>query len=282
MKSWLSRLGSWLRNRSSGKNEEGQEIATDEEGHLLDDSAKATRAAARAVLAGKTGLMQQLHAVRSMDLDDASLQKLFGRQEGLMAYKLLLRNEGEFNEAKTSIGGAAGKDLVGRVLALPGSDAQAAAAKTARTAENEAEVTLAGSQIGAKQNIIDAVYKQAEADYASGKLKPGWGFSAESQIAQLETIRKGEGILPAATWAKELVEKKKVLDAHPALYRQYVESQGGEQAVFGGRQNWHGGQDTAALDHYREVTKDLKDSAAALKNSAQRPRPTLVAPNVDR
>jgi len=252
----------------------------DEEGHILDENTKQLRAQARRILPGKSGLMEELHAIQSLGLDDAQLQKLFGRQEGLMAYKLLLRNEGEFNEAKTSIGGAAGQDLVGRVLALPAGDAQASAAEALRQETSAAEVAQAASGMGARANITEAAWKRIEQEAIAGRLKGlGSGMRGEGALNLVRGEEAGNLASPLTQLAYNVRQGN--LDRDPKLLKQTVEALGGEKAVFG--QNLFGAQvQSPELAHYREITKDLKDAATALKNSTQRPRPTLSAPDRDR
>jgi hypothetical protein len=263
-----------------GKPGEGG-IETDEEGHILDQKAQALRNDARTVLAKSAdkSLMGQLHAIEGMKLDPQQMQKLFGRQEGLMAYQLLLRNEGEFKQAVGDVGAAAGKDLTGRVLSLPGADAQAAGAKAIRVQEENAKVSLAGSQIGVQRNIDDAIYAKLEADLATGKIKPGRFTSAEGEIANLQAF-KADPLMRQGELRRQ-VQEKHALDDNPELYAQYVQARGGESKVFPQAGNFFDNGDTKELAHFREVTKDLRDAAGNLKAAGQA-RPTLSPPNIDK
>jgi hypothetical protein len=256
----------------SGKDEQGQIISTDEEGHLLDENAKKVRAAVQATLHGKQGLMSQLHAIQRLGLSDAALQKLFGRQEGLMGYKLLLRNEAEFNEAKTSIGGAAAKDLVGRVLTLPQNDARAAGAKLVRQAESE-QAEAESAAYGSATNAADAVIK----NWTTQQIKQGshWtaGFNrfADAATGWIPGVR-GEQAREILRSGESGLGGGNLVSAVNAL--------GGENAVFGKQKLSDGGEKTRQA--FERAAEKLSQAADALKNSAQRPRPTLLAPDKDR
>jgi len=251
----------------SGKDEAGNELATDEEGHLLDQSAKAVRAAVRHKLSGAQGLMGELHAVQSLGLDDAALQKLFGRQEGLMGYKLLLRNEGEFNEAKAGIGSAAGKDLAGRVLALPDADARAIGAKLARTGaaqQEEAEAAAYGSETNAVKGVLASAHAHM--------ISHGEGATSVMQDVVEGTFGRIPGINRAQ--ARYFLREDKT-DLDSAHLVAAVKQLGGREQVFGA--NAKG----AGVDKFDRAVSELANAAQNLNTAQQRPRPTLAPPNAE-
>ena len=271
-----------LKSNKAGK---PGEIATDEDGHILDQKAQILRDDARIVLAKSEdkSLTGQLHAIQGMKLDPQQMQKLFGRQEGLMAYNLLLRNEEQVHKATRDILLAPRENLVGKTLALTGADEQGAAAKAARVQEEGAKVKLAGSKIGVARNVEDAAYAALEAKYSTGELKPRMFHTPESEITTLQGWKQDTMLRKGHLRSEVLGEGSNgqwKLDNNPELLAQLVQAEGGEEKVFGDRQNWHGGKDTSGLEHFKEVTKDLRDATGNLKAAFQA-KPTLGGPGPD-
>lgn len=247
-----------------------QGIETDEEGNILDEKASKLRAAAGAALnKAEPGLMGQLHAIQGMKLDPAQLQKLFGRQEGLMAYNILLRNEKEFTEAKHEIQAASGKDLTGKVLALPAGDSRAAAAKDVRLQTAAAEEAAGAAGLGTESNAREAIQQHKQARMLAEGRTTG---------AAVDRWARGTiGWIPGSG-KKEL--KSEIasggLSDSPDLAVRAVAAMGGEESVFGSEGNRGSGVDAKAF----ETFQTLKAAAEALKASAQS-RPTLAPPNRD-
>ena len=203
------------------------DVATDEEGHILDQQAQKLRADARKFLAkGGKGLMGQIHAIQSMGLDPQQLQKLFGRQEGLMAYQLLLRNEAEYQAAVGEVGAAPGRDLTGRVLGLPHADLQLEAARDVRVQEKIQEE--AAGPAGTEVNL----YKALLARRVTRLEREGKWFGAGLQETLGQTVRGIPGA--KANILKHTAETGEGLTGSAEdlrLWQDIIRQQGGYKAV---------------------------------------------------
>ena len=250
----------------STKNEAG--IATDEEGHILDQKAQKLRDDARPYLAkAGPGLMGELHAIQSMRLDPQQLQKLFGRQEGLMAYNLLLRNEGEFNQAVGEVGAAPGRDLTGRVLGLTGNDPRLAAAGQVRLQTAAAEEAAGG--LGAKENAITAIFAHEQRQMLA---------AGETTKAAIRTTALGiMSAIPGSRAAEARRQiRNKVADDDSRLLVSSVQALGGEDAVYGAKGGWD--TDSEGRASFERAAEKLERAAAALQESV-RGKATLGGPN---
>jgi hypothetical protein len=240
-------------------------IQTDEEGHILDQKAQALRNDARSVLAkAGPGLMDQLHAIEAMKLDPQQMQKLFGRQEGLMAYQLLLRNEAEYKSAVGEVRAAPGKDLTGRVLALPQNDLRLAAAQQARVQTSAMEGAQAG--MGTEENLYNAVRAVQDAAYGDS----AWKVGAQRTAAWATTLlpgAHGRVLRDEATTGAGLNDTRE----HFQLWKKIVEQQGGYEAVKA--------QDKGGRFEERFAAAVEKFERAAGKIGGG--RATLAAPNSD-
>jgi hypothetical protein len=242
---------------------------TDEEGRPLGEDVKALQA--RLHLHGT--LLERLHQIRAGGFNDAELQKLFGRQEGLLAYKNILDGEGDYASSLGRQGTAAREGLFGQILSMPAADPSLRAAAAARRTEEAAHESdqEAGTWENTYQAVTNAAYRQS-----------GPGGKALIQIA------RPLDYLP-------FVERRKMqqflrggfLDWDRETRQLAVHALGGVQAAYGDIQSepaqryirdtrglilgGHFGENTSAMrqaiDDLGEAAKDLKQSAAELARS---------------
>jgi hypothetical protein len=171
MRSLLKSLG---RMRSIGQGTAGDaEIDSDEEGKILTSDAKAIRARIAKKLAAVKGgdLVNQLEAIQSENLPEADLQRLFGRQEGLIAYRNILKNPQDFRHAVERQGEGVRDDLFHRILALPDADESTSSARHARIEEKNLEIALTPE--GVLPNQLWALQSHEMARITKGTL-PTW------------------------------------------------------------------------------------------------------------
>jgi hypothetical protein len=271
-----------LRSSRPGKAGEAA-IETDEEGHILDQKAQKLRDDARQVLAkAGPGLMGQLHAIRGMGLDAGQMQKLFGRQEGLMAYNILLRNEAQFEEARAGIGIAPSRDLVGKVLGLTRADARQLAAGEARRSETAVEAAQSEA-FGADYNITEAVLGNVRAK----SIQEGHWLRA--------AVDRWNPRRAVSAWRQHeaMMDVQAMYNLSPEQELSAVRGFGGGNLRAGEERIWgrEGERNPISQEMFesykeatktlREAAKDLKDSGGNLRLSAQA-RPTLVPPNIDK
>ena len=129
-------------------------VATDDEGHVIDASvAKLREYVGAAVKQAGPNLMAKLKAIKALNLDNAQLQKVFGRQEGVVAMSNLLANEAEYNRILSGV--QQSKGYFHKVLGLPSTDESLRAAKLARIGESKK--TASNRVLGTETNVYEAV-----------------------------------------------------------------------------------------------------------------------------
>jgi hypothetical protein len=194
-------------------------------------------------------LMQQLQAIQSLGLNEAALQKLFGRQEGKQAYEVLLMNQGRYGEAVQHINQANFDDVIGKKLGLTNLDPNSAAARQVR-------LQTAAKKVGAEDlGRVENLWQAAEEHIETRMRKEGkW----EATIAARKVSNWALGKMPGAgTMDVDLREtyKSGKLD------------------------------DDATLKHQVGLYLGLEKAAADLNAAARilkQPSPTLSKPDHDR
>ena len=100
-------------------------------------------------------LLSRLKAIEGLRLDEAQLQKLFGRQEGMLAFRNIIKNQADFSASLGRQAEAQQTDLFGKILALPATDKGLHAAALAR--RGEAKKIEADRTLGQEQQVFEAV-----------------------------------------------------------------------------------------------------------------------------
>ncbi len=108
------------------------------------------------------GLMESLEEIEGMNLQGEELQKYFGRQEAVRAYRDLLANKDLVAEAMSEVQTAEAQDRVSQKLALSEGVPSLDAAQEAKKAE--ARRTVASEEIGTFHNLADALVDQRAAE----------------------------------------------------------------------------------------------------------------------
>jgi hypothetical protein len=161
-----------------------------------------------------------LKAIKSMGLDEAQLQKLFGRSEGLVAYRNILTNEADFTASVGRQTKAQESNLFDQVLSLPAQDPILRAAKLERIGESE---KLASDRPLSEIPMIHEAIESKE--YAKGGLLwkgTQWMRDMRHKFYPGSSAR---GIREALTSGE--------LDDNPELLRASVEALGGPEKAFG-------------------------------------------------
>jgi len=194
-------------------------------------------------------LKESLELVQSLGLEGEEQFKFFGRKQALAAYRTMMLNMPEYEEALGSVREAEATDRVGTQLTLPGTVASQAAARRARMAQAEKE--LSAEQLGTAGNLVDAAMDQYAADVRSGKRKTT--LPAEWDIA----MTRG-----AVETRRRFVGDEKILRdliAHGEISGPETERQAREYFTlqkFGGK----GGDETTEL--LGEIRDELKTANA--------------------
>ena len=106
-------------------------------------------------------LMEMVKKVEGKGLKNDELTKLFGRQEALNAYRVLLLNQKKYGEALGATRQAEKGDLLGKKIGYVASDPGLGAAWARRKAEAKEE--LSGDRIGQTANLYQAFRREYEA-----------------------------------------------------------------------------------------------------------------------
>jgi hypothetical protein len=107
-------------------------------------------------------LIERLVQIEALRLGRAEMLKLFGREEGLEAYDILLANRKTYGEARAAIGRAGAEDLAGKMVGIPAMDPATAAAQALRIAKaREAQVV---EPAGTRATAIEAGIRWMETE----------------------------------------------------------------------------------------------------------------------
>jgi hypothetical protein len=260
MKALLKSMG-----RMVAKPDAAAGITTDDEGHVLDDETKKIRMAAGRALAGAgPGLVSRLKALDSLGLDNSQLQKLFGRSEGLVAFRNILSNEGDYSRSLGRQAEAGRTDLFGKVLALPAGDTSIAAAGLSRIGESEKAES--DRDYGTGRNLFGAVMAH---EYA----KSGWFGKLVHNVGDF-----GPRLAPAGqNMEMQHALRSGWLNDAPELRRAVVGHLGGAEQAFGSASDQRGIYEAA-----EKINRAAdKFSAAVDRQHGGAPRRTLASPNGD-
>jgi hypothetical protein len=235
-------------------------ISTDDEGQILDEETQKLRKAA-GIAMGKAGpdLVSRLKAIKALNLNEAQMQKVFGRAEGLDAMRVILQNENRFRQAEGEIRQAGKEDYVTKSLALPDLIPEQAAARQAR--KQEAAYKVASEDLGTFKNISDAAQSHIESRMAKGEL--GATSSPSLNIAMNRTIRWIEGFF-GESYNREILREdlanKNITD--PELIKQ-------SERVLSPSLSLEKNQSTPTVDLRGQNTSTPADTFKALENAAK-------------
>lgn len=167
--------------RALGRMGAGQ-VTGDEEGGAVDAETMELRERLKPKLLGlKMGgksLVQRLEYIQGLGLNEAELQKLFGRQEGIQGYRDIMGNRASYDKAKERIGGASGEDLVGKILDVNAGDEQLGGARQARV--QKAKLEEKGAGLWANEKLLAG----AVVDHYNEKLRDGSVLSEVREFIQ--------------------------------------------------------------------------------------------------
>jgi hypothetical protein len=256
----MARMGS---GATSGDEEEGEEAPS--------KAVKGERAKLQARLHLHGSMLERLHQIKEQHFSEAELQKLFGRQEGLIAYRNILKGEKDYSASIGRQGEAQRTGLFDRVLRLPSTDPVLAAAKDQRI--GVAEKIESDRNIGVGTNLFEAVEAHA---YKS--LSPLQKSMQNVTHGFMDTIQ-----VPKLWGWKDVYMRSEAengrLEDNPVLYRDVVQHLGGEEQVFAGdedsirtRQRYRKLMGEKVDPKYEADTHDLKtwDGAKALTDVAEK------------
>lgn len=222
----------------------GSGIESDDEGLILDEETKAVRARIGTALRATKGqgLQAQLDAIAKENFDEAQLQKLFGRQEGLNAFRIIQQNRGRYGQAVQRIGEAEKQDLAGHMLTLT-DDPELSSARSARIQKSLA--ADAARPLATITQLFQATkdhYKKRVLEGSISTVLP-----AEWDIAATAAAETATGWMPGHE--KRMLRqglKQGVLDDEPQLKSQVQEALGMKEALE---------RNTAVLERIEANTK---------------------------
>ena len=220
----------------------------EEEGEAGPDvTARGERAKLQARLHLHGNMLERLHQIEEARFSEAELQKLFGRQEGLVAYRNILKAEGDYSGSLRRQSEAQRTELFHKVMTLPSTDPSLSAAKLARV--GEAKKIESDMPLGTERNLFDAVVSEQY----SQSSKFGKAFTnIMSPMARILPFGQ-EAVMRSALQQGEL-------NAAPELRREVVQHFGGTESAFAG---------AGEQRRLYEVAEKLSQAADRLSAAAQ-------------
>lgn len=262
--------------------EDGVEVEQKDAGDLK------AKIAGRIDFEGKS-LMEQLHQIEGLGLNEAELQKLLGRQQAVAGYRFLLAREKEFGDVKRQIKSLRG-DLAGDLMGLVDQDPSVRAALTAKK-EEAAGKAAAEETIAIEENVIKSVREHTYKALRKGKKDPAAGAEATIAIAEM-----GDTLFGWIPGARKSDAKNRIregfLDDDPKLKAWAMRELGMRQEFAPQRSNAStidlSGSHNVKEDFFtalEQSSKQLSDASGKLDqaadnlNRSNKPRPTLAAPD---
>jgi hypothetical protein len=241
-------------------------------------------------LKGKS-LLQMLETVESRGLDDAALMQLFGRQEAVNAYRVILQNRQKLATRPGGIARAQAENLVDRLLGFHKIDPSLVAARKAE--EATAAEAVSRQRLGSWENFAEAQWKRKQ----TWLRKEGaseweiWGQGVENRLARWigGPERQVRGTMTAESMrAVDLMEGRMRKRLPPPPPSPFSPNYPGGPVRQWQERNPETGEWREVIDGQRQANRELQTAAQKLGAVAdqlqrnQRPHATLVPPNQDR
>jgi len=198
----------------------GQTSGDEDPGEIVSEETKATRARLQARLDLSGSTLNMLKQIEAQKFTHAEVQKLFGRQEGLIAYQNILEAEKDYSASLARQSEAEKSGLFMRVLGLPSTDENLRAAKLDRL--GKAKKVESDRDLSTEELLYNAA--MAHRYSKRGHAGKAYQTLAERTINWLPGRKISE--LRGAVQGGEL-------EGDPELYASAVQVLGGEKAVFG-------------------------------------------------
>lgn len=193
-------------------------------------------------------LMEMIRQVQKKNLDDAELQKLFGRQEGLIAYRLLLRNADQYEQMQKRITEAGKGGPLDERLRIR--DPQLDVELSASQAKGREE--LSRRSMGTQNQMATALQAELEAD-----MREGGASAITTYMAQ------------------------KFSSAYRWIYGDEKYNEFARENIQKGIRDYRPPQSEESARNMNEAARDLKDAAGNLRQ-ATTGGVSLGRPNEDR